>query len=181
MEGWFTFQWEGLFFRWGVSFLCRGCTPHGGHWFWWRGGFAKNRRMQGVARPRPPCPPHYGKPWRRLHTMQTTLIKKQITKKKKQFSYTFKEPWTWPIFPILGIKHFFLSYTTPHGPLTPCWVPEKTKEPIPWKPLNRRIDRPYSYDPSNHGQESYKGISQLSGIAVVARIRFSTTQFSRPH
>ena len=26
--------------------------------------------------------------------------------------------------------------------------------------------RPYSYDPSGHDQESYKRISQLSGIAV---------------
>ena len=26
--------------------------------------------------------------------------------------------------------------------------------------------RPYSYDPSSHGQESYKIISQLRGIAV---------------
>ena len=28
------------------------------------------------------------------------------------------------------------------------------------------MDRPHSYDPSGHGQESYKRISQLSGIAV---------------
>ena len=28
------------------------------------------------------------------------------------------------------------------------------------------MDRPYSYDTSGHGQESYKRISQLSGIAV---------------
>ena len=28
------------------------------------------------------------------------------------------------------------------------------------------MERPYSYDPSGHGQESYKRISQLSGIAV---------------
>ena len=63
-------------------------------------------------------------------------------------------------------KNLPLSYTTPHGPLTLCWVPGKTKLPIPKKLLNRRTDRPYSYDPSGHGQESYKRISQLSGIAV---------------
>ena len=28
------------------------------------------------------------------------------------------------------------------------------------------MDRAYLYDPSSHGQESYKRISQLSGIAV---------------
>ena len=50
--------------------------------------------------------------------------------------------------------------------LTPCWVPEKTNEPIPRKLPNRRMDRPHSYDPSGHGQESYKRISQLRGIAV---------------
>ena len=31
----------------------------------------------------------------------------------------------------------------------------------------RRMDRPYLYDPSGHGQGSYKRISQLRGIAVV--------------
>ena len=40
---------------------------------------------------------------------------------------------------------------------------KKTKEPIPWKLLIRRTDRPYSYDLSGHGLESYKRISQLSG------------------
>ena len=59
-----------------------------------------------------------------------------------------------------------MSYTTPHGPLTPCGVPEKPKEPILRKLLNRKTDRPYSYDPSGHGQESCKRISQLSGTAV---------------
>ena len=62
MEGWFTFQWEGLFFRWEFRFYV-GVAPHmGAIGFDEGGGFAKNRRMQGVARPRPPCPPHYGKP-----------------------------------------------------------------------------------------------------------------------
>ena len=32
--------------------------------------------------------------------------------------------------------------------------------------MNRRTDRPYSYDPSGHDQESYKRISQLSDIVV---------------
>ena len=74
-------------------------------------------------------------------------------------------------FPQFGGKTWFsrnlaLSYTTPPGPLTLCWVPEKTKEPIPRKLLNKRTGRPNSYDPSGHGQESYNRISQLSGIAV---------------
>ena len=43
---------------------------------------------------------------------------------------------------------------------------KKTKEPIPRKHPNRRTDRPYSYNPSGHGQGSYKRISQLRGIAV---------------
>ena len=49
-----------------------------------------------------------------------------------------------------------LPCSTRHGFLTPCWVPEKTKEPIPRKLPKRRTDRPYSYDPSG----------QLRGIAV---------------
>ena len=69
-----------------------------------------------------------------------------------------------------GKKHDFqkiwLSYTTLHGPLTPCRVAENTKEPISRKRLNRRTDRPHSFDPSGHGQESRKRISQSSGIAV---------------
>ena len=52
------------------------------------------------------------------------------------------------------------------GPYYHVEFPKKTKEPIPWKPQNRRTDRPYSYDPSSHGQESYKRISQMSDIAV---------------
>ena len=63
-------------------------------------------------------------------------------------------------------KDLALSCTTPHGPLTPCWVSEKTKKSIPRKFLNRRTDRPYSYDPSCHGQGCYKRISQLREIAV---------------
>ena len=42
----------------------------------------------------------------------------------------------------------------------------KTIEPIRRKLLNRRMNRPYSYDHFGHGQESYKRISQLTGIAV---------------
>ena len=43
---------------------------------------------------------------------------------------------------------------------------KKTKEPVPRKLPNRMTDRPYSYNPSGHGQGSYKRISQLRGIAV---------------
>ena len=53
-------------------------------------------------------------------------------------------------------KNLALSCTTPHGPLTPSWVPKKTKEPIPRKLPKERTNRPNSYDPSG----------QLRGIAV---------------
>ena len=59
-------------------------------------------------------------------------------------------------------KNLPLSYTAPHGLLTPFWVPEKAKEPIPRKHLNRET----LFILSGHGQESYKRIRQLSGIAV---------------
>ena len=56
-------------------------------------------------------------------------------------------------------------------PLSPCGVTEKTKQPILRKLLNKRTDRPYSYDPSGHGQQSYKIISQLSAIAVDSKTK----------
>ena len=43
------------------------------------------------------------------------------------------------------------------------------------------MDRPYSYGPSGHGQESYNRISQLSGIAVDNKDKLSTIQLSIPH
>ena len=62
--------------------------------------------------------------------MQTFIIdhndkKNKELRKKTELSYTFKEPWSWPIFPFLGGKTFFskilaMSCTTPHEPLTPC-------------------------------------------------------------
>ena len=76
-----------------------------------------------------------------------------------------------PNFPIhskiprLGLFSRFWGGTS-HEPLTPCWVSEKTKEPIQRKLPNRRTDRPHSYDPSGHDQGSYKRISQLRGITV---------------
>ena len=62
-----------------------------------------------------------------------------------KFSNKFKKPYFWPVFPIFGEKHFFsknqaLSHTTPHGPLTPCRVSEKTNEPIPRKLPDRRTE-----------------------------------------
>ena len=36
------------------------------------------------------------------------------------------------------------SSSVMHGPLRPCWVPEKTTEPIPRKILDGRMDRSYS-------------------------------------
>ena len=108
----------------------------------------------------------------RITVIQTFIID-QIDKKNKElrktelFYRTFEELWACPI---LGGKHVFqkiwLSYTTPHEPLTPCWLHEKAKEPIPRKLLNRRTDRTYSYDPSGYGQDSYKRISQLRGSAI---------------
>ena len=73
-----------------------------------------------------------------------------------------------------------MSYTTSHGPLTPCGVPEKPKEPIPRKLLNRKTDRPYSCDPSGHGQESCKRISQLSGTAAdnKNKIQYNSAQYN---
>ena len=56
--------------------------------------------------------------------------------------------------------------STLHEHLTSCWLPEKTKEPISIKLPNRKTEGPYSYDPSGHGQGSYKRISQLRDIAV---------------
>ena len=55
-----------------------------------------------------------------------------------KFSNKFKKPYFWPIFPIFWAKIFFsknsaLSRTTPHSPLTPCYVSEKTNELIPRK------------------------------------------------
>ena len=67
------------------------------------------------------------------------------------------------------------------GPQHHDEFPKKTKESIPEKLLNRRMDRPYSYDPSGHGQESYNRISQLSGIAVDNKDKLSTIQLSIPH
>ena len=55
-----------------------------------------------------------------VHTMSTTLIKNKELRKKTELFYKFKEPWAWPIYPFLGVKHFFLPYTTPKGLLTPC-------------------------------------------------------------
>ena len=82
-----------------------GVAPHmGAIGFDEGGGFAKNRRMQGVARP---CPLHYGKPWRRVHTMQTTLIKKQITKKKKKIFLYIQRTLNLAYFPHFGDKTFF--------------------------------------------------------------------------
>ena len=103
----------------------------------------------------------------------------QIDKKIKNW----EKKLNFPIHSHFGGKTWFsknvaVSYTTPHGPLTPGSVPEKTNESIPRKCLNRRTDRPYSYDPSGHAQESYKRISQLSSIAVDNK---NKNQLSIPH
>ena len=55
---------------------------------------------------------------------------------------------------ILFLKNLALWCTTPHG--------KKTKEPIPIK----RLDKPYSKNPSGHDRWSNKRISQMREIAV---------------
>ena len=82
-----------------------------------------------------------------------------------------KKPWNFlyiqrnlglAYFPHLVAKTWFSK----NLPLTPCRVTWKTKDPIPRKLLYGRTNIPYSHDPSGHGQESYKRINQLSGIAA---------------
>ena len=50
----------------------------------------------------------------------------------------------WPFLVILPDRDFLqkiqLSHTSIYGPLTACWVSQKTNEPIPRKLLNRRKD-----------------------------------------
>ena len=74
-------------------------------------------------------------------------------------------------FPHFGGKTFFsknlaLSYTAPHGPLTPSWVPEKNLRANSMKTSEQKDRQTLFIWPLSHGQESYKRISQLSGIAV---------------
>ena len=62
-----------------------------------------------------------------------------------KFSNKFKNSCFWPIFPIFWAKRFFfknpdLPHTTRQEPLTPCWVSEKTNEPIQRKLLDRRAE-----------------------------------------
>ena len=84
---------------------------------------------------------HYRPNWEKIKKLR----------KKAKLSYIYiQRTLGLTYFPILGQNIFFffnlaLSCTTRHGPLTPCWVPEKTKEPIRRKLPNRRTDRPYSY------------------------------------
>ena len=87
-----------------------------------------------------------------LRTIQTKItdeIHKKIN--GKSFIYiqrTLCLAYLWPIYPFcrqnLFPKTLALSCTKTHVLLTPCWVPENAKEPIPRKLLDRRIDRPYS-------------------------------------
>ena len=67
-----------------------------------------------------------------------------------KFSNAIKKPYSWPIFchfPHFGGKNFFfqkirLFHAQYHMglPLTPCWVSEKTNEPIPRKHLDGKTD-----------------------------------------
>ena len=63
-----------------------------------------------------------------------------------KFSNKFKKLCFWPIFPIFGAKRFFLrnpalSHRKKHGPLTSCWVSQKTNESIPRKLPDGRTER----------------------------------------
>ena len=61
-------------------------------------------------------------------------------------------------------KNPVLSHTIIYGPLTPCQVSQKTKEPIPRKLMDRRKDRqtegrtnrPYSLGPFQLWQRTHK-------------------------
>ena len=120
-------------------------------------------------------------------TVSQTFIIYQTEKKNKELRKKLNFPIHLKILrlglfsPFLGkalfLKHLALSCTTPQGPLTRCWVPEKTKELIPRKRSNRWTNRPYTYDPSGHDQGSYKKIRQLRGIAVDDKIK---SQYNSP-
>ena len=70
-----------------------------------------------------------------------------MKKSKTKFSNKFKKNYFWPILPIFGAKKFFfqnicLLRTTPHTPLTSCWVSEKINETIPRKFPDGRTEGP---------------------------------------
>ena len=95
---------------------------------------------------------------------------KELKKKPKHSYIQIQRTLGLPYFPHFRPKHCFqkiwLSCTTRHRSLTPCWVPEKTKEPIRRKLPNRRTaDLIHMYYPSGHGQGSCRRISQLRGFA----------------
>ena len=60
------FNGEGLFFRWGASFLSGGGAPWGALLDGGRGGFLK--KIIGWGHPH--VSPHYGKPWGRGQAMR---------------------------------------------------------------------------------------------------------------
>ena len=101
-----------------------------------------------------------------ITVIQTLIIEKINELRKKNNFRTLVLAY----FPHLGGKTLFsqnlaLPCTTLHGPETPCWVIEKTKEPIPRK-TEGLTDLIHIYDSYGHGQGSYKWISQLRGIAA---------------
>ena len=92
-------------------------------------------------------------------------------KKKTKLSYIYiQRTLGLPYFPHFRAKRCFqeiwLSYTTRHRSLTPCWVPEKTRESIRRKRPNRRTtDLIHMCYSSGHDPGSYRRISQLRGFA----------------
>ena len=71
-----------------------------------------------------------------LETFFTDQIQNKLMTKS---SNKFKKPCIWPIF-FFFFHKIRLSRTTTLGPLTPCWVSEKTSEPIPRKLPGRRTE-----------------------------------------
>ena len=139
--------------------------------------------------------PEFSQVWnlfkdRRITVIQAFIIdhtdKKQRTKKKNWTFVYIQRTLDLAYFPHFGGKVLFwknlaVIRNTTWTPNTMLSSRKKTKEPIPWKLLNRRTGRPYSYDLPGHGHGSYKKISQLSCIAVDTKDKFSTAQLSTPH
>ena len=108
-----------------------------------------------------------------------TKFRKLNTKCSNKFKESYISS---PFLVILFSKNLAQLRTAPHGPLTPCWVPEKTNEQIPIKFLDGMISRPImadlnSLDPSSHSRRSSKRINQLRGIALHHSFLFKCVYF----
>ena len=85
-----------------------------------------------------------------------------------KFFKKIKKSYFWFIF--CGkdiIKNPALAYTTPHEPLTPCWISKKLMSQLQKNFGLKGQTDPKSQGPSGQSQMSNKRISQLlRGIAV---------------